>query len=606
MNGQHCLRVVSLFAGIGGLTCALDELGLRTELVCMLDISRECRMAWLEAKGRGCMPGELKALESKYMVKDIMTVDFGGIGDADIWLISPPCQPFTKGGKELHEEDARAQPFLRVIEVLQDKQPPFVFIENVPGFGASDSYTRFRKAMEANYDLFEYYQSPTDIGIPYERSRFYCVARRRDLGKADRTGANQTGTNQTGTNQTGTNQTGTVQTRTGRKHKPLSAYVDRNVQDEKYFIPPSKLAKMENFKFDLVDLDFLESRGPVGTFTGGYGEYLGKTGPVMRMGPMSGKEGAGDRFQTVNAQVDRVRRFTPNEILALHGFPKEWYFDADSPFSLRLQYKLVGNSVSVDVIADILRPFLVTEKMDEGKSGEVLNADQLKQYDRQIRLWGYDAQVKMMSNRVCLMGVDGVTMEVGKNLAAAGVNVDLFDDVPYEGQLVSVIPRENMFAPEKSVAVWYEKCLRRMNALVGLGVFSEVPERSTILVSSLSRAASWTQAITSIKRAPVAQIYVVTETEVLVGIGDPLHVVRSLQEKVRGRESDILSPSECAIIGGLITQCVTTHIQQNETPDWDLIEYNRSKIAAKTLLLNERTNAAAGAPAKINQEIIEL
>jgi len=43
-------------------------------------------------------------------------------------------------------------------------------------------------------------------------------------------------------------------------------------------------------------------------------------------------------------------------------------------------------------------------------------------YDRQIRLWGLDAQKRLRSARVCLLGVSGLGAEVAKNLVLAGVN----------------------------------------------------------------------------------------------------------------------------------------------------------------------------------------
>jgi len=42
-------------------------------------------------------------------------------------------------------------------------------------------------------------------------------------------------------------------------------------------------------------------------------------------------------------------------------------------------------------------------------------------YDRQIRLWGLDAQKRLRSARVCLLGVSGLGCEVSKNLVLSGV-----------------------------------------------------------------------------------------------------------------------------------------------------------------------------------------
>jgi len=43
-------------------------------------------------------------------------------------------------------------------------------------------------------------------------------------------------------------------------------------------------------------------------------------------------------------------------------------------------------------------------------------------YDRQIRLWGLDAQKRLRASRVCILGVGGLGAEIAKNLVLAGVN----------------------------------------------------------------------------------------------------------------------------------------------------------------------------------------
>ncbi|KAJ8612275.1 hypothetical protein CTAYLR_002942 [Chrysophaeum taylorii] len=49
-------------------------------------------------------------------------------------------------------------------------------------------------------------------------------------------------------------------------------------------------------------------------------------------------------------------------------------------------------------------------------------------YDRQIRLWGAEAQTKIGATRALLCGIRGVNVEVCKNLVLAGVAVTLVDD----------------------------------------------------------------------------------------------------------------------------------------------------------------------------------
>ena len=58
------------------------------------------------------------------------------------------------------------------------------------------------------------------------------------------------------------------------------------------------------------------------------------------------------------------------------------------------------------------------------------STDAASRYDRQVRLWGAEAQQKMMNSKVLYIHVTGVTSEVLKNLALAGIQATLCDDRP--------------------------------------------------------------------------------------------------------------------------------------------------------------------------------
>ncbi|XP_053728698.1 SUMO-activating enzyme subunit 1 isoform X3 [Synchiropus splendidus] len=56
-----------------------------------------------------------------------------------------------------------------------------------------------------------------------------------------------------------------------------------------------------------------------------------------------------------------------------------------------------------------------------GKEDTVISEEEAAQYDRQIRLWGLDAQKRLRGSRVLLAGLGGLGAEVAKNLILAGV-----------------------------------------------------------------------------------------------------------------------------------------------------------------------------------------
>lgn len=56
-----------------------------------------------------------------------------------------------------------------------------------------------------------------------------------------------------------------------------------------------------------------------------------------------------------------------------------------------------------------------------------LTSKETEIYDRQLRLWGVEAQQRMRGARVYIAGLSGIGTEVTKNLVLAGVSVTLLD-----------------------------------------------------------------------------------------------------------------------------------------------------------------------------------
>ncbi|KAJ3131137.1 hypothetical protein HK100_006741, partial [Physocladia obscura] len=57
-----------------------------------------------------------------------------------------------------------------------------------------------------------------------------------------------------------------------------------------------------------------------------------------------------------------------------------------------------------------------------------MSEEEMALYDRQIRLWGLEAQNRMRNARILVIGVTGISNEICKNLVLAGVgNITLLD-----------------------------------------------------------------------------------------------------------------------------------------------------------------------------------
>ncbi|KAI8111662.1 hypothetical protein M9435_004161 [Picochlorum sp. BPE23] len=104
--------------------------------------------------------------------------------------------------------------------------------------------------------------------------------------------------------------------------------------------------------------------------------------------------------------------------------------------------------------------------MEETKM-EGLTAEEAAVYDRQLRVWGVEAQQRLRSAKVLVLGCSGAAMEVIKNLALAGVGSIVLVDERTIGQvnqgnfLISSEMDENRLLSEASAC-----SLREMNPLV--------------------------------------------------------------------------------------------------------------------------------------------
>lgn len=56
------------------------------------------------------------------------------------------------------------------------------------------------------------------------------------------------------------------------------------------------------------------------------------------------------------------------------------------------------------------------------KVDKTISEDEAALYDRQIRLWGVDAQKKLLASKILLINMQGLGAEIAKNLVLSGIN----------------------------------------------------------------------------------------------------------------------------------------------------------------------------------------
>ena len=104
---------------------------------------------------------------------------------ADMWMMAPPCQPFTRQGKQTHGADPRCKSLNYLIRVLREmvEPPTYILLENVKNFEGSAVRTELVELLAGRgYAMQEFLLSPDQFGVPNSRLRYFLVATRADHG----------------------------------------------------------------------------------------------------------------------------------------------------------------------------------------------------------------------------------------------------------------------------------------------------------------------------------------------------------------------------------------------------------------------------------------
>lgn len=94
--------------------------------------------------------------------------------------MSPPCQPFTRNGKFLDIEDSRTDPFNLICDLIPKLvNVEYILMENVMGFEKSLAREMYLEVLQNSGFYFqEFILTPSILGTPNTRHRYYCIARK--------------------------------------------------------------------------------------------------------------------------------------------------------------------------------------------------------------------------------------------------------------------------------------------------------------------------------------------------------------------------------------------------------------------------------------------
>ena len=187
---QPKLRLLEFFSGIGGWHAGLQVLSNGVakhggtmpefEVAASFDVNPNANAVY--RANHPSVPinrSDLKKLTTKKLDSF----------NANVWAMSPPCQPHTRNGNRGDEDDPRSQGFLNLLRILRETSnpPEYFLLENVEGFETSTSRDQLLDAIgnaQCTYHWEEYILSPTQFGVPNQRDRYYFLARREPFPTA--------------------------------------------------------------------------------------------------------------------------------------------------------------------------------------------------------------------------------------------------------------------------------------------------------------------------------------------------------------------------------------------------------------------------------------
>ncbi|XP_041670214.1 tRNA (cytosine(38)-C(5))-methyltransferase [Cheilinus undulatus] len=389
------LRVLELYSGIGGMHYAIKDSGIPFQVVAAIDINTIANQIYQH--NFPDTPLWNKTIEG------ITLDDFNKLS-FDMILMSPPCQPFTRLGHQGDIADPRTKSFLYILDILPRlcKRPRLILLENVKGFESSSARERLVKTLkECGYTYQEIMISPPSVGIPNSRLRYYLIAKistetfsaetRSKILEAFPHAAETDSpvfpypTETIPPEQHAVSSLSTPDTcqpeedmqgghflykletmievqRKMNQNNDLSVrqirdFLEPQTEDkvEKFLLPPKTLLRYAQ----ILDIVQPTCRRSV-CFTKGYGRYVEGTGSVLQScmetemaSIFRGLDQCSEDEKLQQLFKLKLRYFTPREVANLMGFPQSFSFPEQ--ISTKQQYRVLGNSLNVVVVARLLQ-----------------------------------------------------------------------------------------------------------------------------------------------------------------------------------------------------------------------------------------------------------
>ncbi|KAJ6569515.1 S-adenosyl-L-methionine-dependent methyltransferase [Mycena capillaripes] len=369
------VRALEFYSGIGGLHLALSRSNVLVSVTNAFDWDQTACEVYSANFGPGIATKvDISTLTASYLASLTAT----------LWLLSPACQPYTVLNPSAKGElDPRAKSFLHLVQNVlpelarEDAHPTYFLVENVGGFEISSTRKILVSTLRSlGYTIAEFLLTPLQFGIPNSRLRYYLLAKKsplsfRDLPNEDAGEALREIPGR-GSKPWPDRRVESTLASTGNDEvsvREIREYLDSEPV-EGYVIPDKVLRKWGRL-FDIV----LPSSRRTCCFTRGYTQLVERSGSILQMNEDQDTTTVFDTFlQSQSSSVPgdatdavrtldvlRLRYFSPEELLRLFTFTPlhdsssdEHSFIWPEGISRKTKYRLIGNSVNVKVVQELI------------------------------------------------------------------------------------------------------------------------------------------------------------------------------------------------------------------------------------------------------------
>jgi DNA (cytosine-5)-methyltransferase 1 len=315
---------IDLFAGIGGFHIALENLG--GKCVFASEIDEDCVKTYAVNFGH-------------YPSGDITKVKPLDIPNHDILCAGFPCQPFSISGKMKGFEDTRGTLFFNILEIVKEKQPKVVFLENVKHLkyhdGGKTLKTIIKHLEELGYKTEWAVLNAKDFGLAQNRERIIIIGnkdKRFDFAKI-----------------------GKVDSKKLRDILEASAKFEYLKPDDYTLLPKDKWTKQSS---GLIFCGY-RNKSIRTNGTRPNTEHLSRVHKqpnriyfVDGTHPTIPSQESSGRFWIYDGKD--VRKLTLNECFRLQGFPDDY----QKISSVGACYNQIGNAVAVPMISEVGKQIL--------------------------------------------------------------------------------------------------------------------------------------------------------------------------------------------------------------------------------------------------------